>query len=42
MTHRESDLQVSGISSENFTIPTNPSFSYYQPRSVLPHRMRER
>jgi integrase/recombinase XerD len=32
MTHRESDLQVSGISSENFTIPTNPSFSYYQPR----------
>jgi len=32
MTHRESDIQITGISSENFTIPINPSFGYYQPR----------
>jgi len=32
MTHRESDIQITGTSSENSTIPTNHSFGYYQTR----------
>lgn len=32
MTHRESDIQITGTSFENFTIPPNHSFGYYQTR----------
>jgi len=32
MTNSDSDIRIAGISSENFTIPTNHSFGYYQTR----------